>query len=1152
MMRSPFPAARRASAAALTAALVAGGALVAPAAAAAADDPVVTTADLVDASDAQQRWLSVPNSRIVLNPFDGDRDGSELDQTAGPNLPLHLGYYASDEALRMPGLIETYATSGERAEGGGYRQAFAESFDDASDWDARGVATTSEAGITTVTLSEDRGWGHIARTIEVDDVADTRFLTVDVASLGEETSWNVKVADESGSDLPDLQPDSTEAGEATFDLADAYGWEEGPRTLTIKIYAVSDEGTAGSLDVRSLSLDNGADAPWERDDDALVDDFSDASAWSAAADNGRSATLVSDGAQGTVRLGDDAFGAVERSVTVDLDEAPLLSVRVAETSGEWALKVRTEDGGDVELQSDTSRTGLTTVDLADATGWSGEQTFLVKLFHIGADGYTAFDDLAFHAGGTWLDEAESYDNSWTPEALESHGDYADGGTIDVVDAFHDEDAFSRTVTATTDGAALAGSFTGSASWDAERSLLTVEEEFHTYAIAMPHDAEVRFGASVAGLSVSEGEARPLAGDGAWTAELTDGEQVVGVGLAANAPEMTDDAAADAQERALAAAADPAGDRAAWAGFWDDYLTRIPQIEDFSVQRVADGDVTVDEMRHFWFSAWINLEMNVLPATPETGNEFAQLGTGKPSMWMNGTPGTKNVASWDSLLGMQQLVYVDPENAWESFQGMMALVEDGPDATEPSDTEYGTRGELGGESLPSRKAQTAWILYSVTGEKDRLESIYEPLALHLNWERYNMRWVLGENNHFDERDSEFVTSLAYDLEFAIRIAEELGHDEDVAEYEAVISEISESYSEWFFPKGADDDGKVWDTVQKVYLDETRDEPPFGDDTEGEPFRNENGQWVRAGFSFYTSTAFVMDELADESMVKTMDRFVGDYDETAQLAGLGDFAVKAPDIQLITYGLLDMDPIEGSPEPELRDRATVLVNTFLRDMVRSGWFAEVYYADGEPGDPVGARGVRPSLFGISNYIDFVLMSNGVRTDEGDPTFVRLAGATGGVSGLTYRGEALDVDIDGGTLRFSGAAAEGVCDAIDVAEGQTVTWAADCADAEEPGDPGDDAEDGGAGSDDADAGSEDGGSAGDADGGEEGAADAGADPAVPGDADASGSGDAEADGGADAAEPLPATGAENAGAVLALLIALALAGGGALLLRRRAARG
>lgn len=1107
----------RINAGAVAVALVVCGVTAAPAAIA-NTTPEVSTEILADGTDSQQRWLSVPGSRIVLNPFDFGGSGSELDQTAGAELPVHLGYYASDNALQQKHLLETYATSGERVEADAYRAAYSESFDDVDGWSTRGVSARADAGITTIALEGSNEWGHIERTVEVADVADSRYLTIDIASLGADSMWNVKIGGDGEDDLPQLQADSVETGEVTFDLAAAYGWDEGARSVTVKLYAVNKSGQPnGSIDVRSLSLHNGEAPPWTDSSDAVVDDFSDTTGWSTATSAGNSATVISDGDQATVNLSDDGFGAVEREITVDLDSTPLLSVRVADTSGQWALKLSTGSGDDITLQQDTSQTGMLTYDVAGVTGWSGERSFVIKLFHIGAGGHSTFEDLGFHLGAPWLRTANSYANQWLPEALESRGEYA-AGVIDIVDAFHDEDSFSRTVHATTEGAALAGSYDGAASYDAESNLLTIGSEYYTYSIALPENSEVRFGGSVAELSFGGGAATPLDGSGAWAAALpnVDQDAVVGVGLAVNDTRVTADAVAVSRERAAAATQDPSGDRAAWTAFWNDYLNRVPKVQDFSIQRVADGGVTEDEMRHFWYKAWVNLEMNVLPATPETGNEYAQLGTGKPSMWMHGTPGTRNVASWDSLLGMQQLVYVDPENAWASFQGMMALVEDGPLATEPSDEAYGTRGELGGESLPSRKAQTAWILYSVTGDREKLESIYDKLALHLNWERYNMRWVLGENNHFDERDSEFVTSLAYDLGFAIKIAEELGRDADSTHYQSVISEITASYSEWFFPTAADGSGKVWDTVQKIYLDASRAEVPFGDDTEGEPFRNENGQWIRAGFSFYTSTAFVMDELDEESMVAVMDRFLDDYDENAQLAGLGEFAVKAPDIQLIAYGLLDMEPVPGSDEAELRDRATVLINSMIRDMVRSGWFAEVYYAGGEPGDPVGARGVRPSLFGISNYIDFVLMANGVRTDEGDPTFVRLGGATGGVSGLTYLGKSLDVDIDGGTIRFTGEAAASACDAIEVAAGQTVTWAQDCAETDGPGAPDD-----------------------------PGAPDGSGDGA--GDAD-HGAGDVPADVSTGAGGALAITGAGGSVSLL-LLLALTLGIGGFVLIRRRA---
>ncbi|MGO2520893.1 MAG: hypothetical protein ACTH8F_12280, partial [Microbacterium sp.] len=739
----------RIGAGAVAVGLVVGVVAAAPAAMAEAA-PEVSTDLLADATDSQQRWLSVPDSRIVLNPFDFNGSGSELDQTAGSELPLHLGYYASDKALQQKRLLETYATSAGEGEEHLHRMALSEPFDDVGGWSTHGVTARSDAGITTLALEGSNEWGHIERTVEVADAADTRYLTIDIASLSLGSTWNVKIGGDEDDDLPELQADSTETGVATFDLADAYGWEAGARTITVKVYAVNKSGQSDrSIDVRSLALHNGEELPWADSSEALVDDFTDVAAWSTAASAGNSASIASDGDQATVRLGDDGFGAVEREVTVDLESTPLLSVRVADTSGEWALKLSSGSGDDITLQQDTSQTGVMTYDVAGVTGWSGERSFFVKLFHIGAEGHSTLDDLGFHGGEPWLRAASSYENQWRPEALESRAEYADG-KIDVVDAFHDEDSLSRTVHATTEGAALAGSYDGAASYDAELNLLTVTGNYHTYSIALPKDSEVRFGASVAELSFNAGVAMPLDGNGAWVAALRDGSEdaVVGIGLAVNDASVTEDAVAIAQERAAAATQDPTGDREAWRSFWNDYLNSVPQVQDFSIQRVADGGITGSEMRHFWFSAWVNLEMNILPATPETGNEYAQLGTGKPSMWMYGTPGTRNVASWDSVLGMQQLAYVDPENAWASFQGMMALVEGGPLATEPSDKGYGTRGELGGESLPSRKAQTAWILYSVTGDREKLDSVYDKLALHLNWERYNMRWVLGENNHFD--------------------------------------------------------------------------------------------------------------------------------------------------------------------------------------------------------------------------------------------------------------------------------------------------------------------------------------------------------------------------------------------------------------------
>ena len=93
------------------------------------------------------------------------------------------------------------------------------------------------------------------------------------------------------------------------------------------------------------------------------------------------------------------------------------------------------------------------------------------------------------------------------------GVYAEG-TIGTADVFHDEDSFSRTVTATT-SAALAGAYEGAATWDQDTEMLTVVRTDETFSLALPEGVDIRFGASVAELSTGGGSSEPLAGSGAW-------------------------------------------------------------------------------------------------------------------------------------------------------------------------------------------------------------------------------------------------------------------------------------------------------------------------------------------------------------------------------------------------------------------------------------------------------------------------------------------------------------------------------------------------------------------------------------------------------------------------------------------------------------
>lgn len=1024
-------------AAALTAALIAAAA--APAAAVppptattaataattdrAAPTPVPVVDELADTTATQQRWLSVPQSRLVLNPYNFDGNGSELAQNSGPDLPLSNGYYAHDTAIRTTKILQTFVapgpapdteTPGHGGEGpaAAYSADFSSVGQTGSPWALKNLAASVTDGVVSLTTqgSGDH-WGSLEQTVTV-DVSANPLLTVDVPSTN--GLWAVKVAAPGQGDVKLHGDDLQTTGSTTFDLAAKTGWT-GIRTFTLKLFAVGKPGAPATTTFSGVSIHPGG-FPDDGTTPGFADDFTTEStaAWTESS-NGT--TLVSNGSAAVLTLPGSDWGYRARNVTVDIDANPLLSVRVGSDSGMWALKVnRGLSGDDTTLQPDTSQSGVFTYDLAGVTGWTGKTDFFIKLYQVGkgkSGTKTSFDRLSIHPGSAWLSTAKDVTSSWDPTKLGYTASYAGiDGQLTTSDQFTatDPNAYTRQVTSTlaSGSPVVAGPYNGTTRYDDQSNTITVDGADASYAIALPPAAQVRFYDSESALRFGRGgTASPTSASGYWAATLTSGTSTVGVGWAIRDADHPADATAAAS--AIAAIADGATDAASatWTSFWNAYLARVPMVSDFSIQRVADGGVTPEQMRHFYLQAWIGLEMNVLPATPETGNRFAQLGTGKPSMWMNGTPGTRNVASWDSLLGMQQLVYTDPENAWASFQGMMALVNDQVD---PSAYEY---GELGGESLPSRKAQTAWILYQATGDRDRLEGIYHSLKIHLAWEKENMRWVLHGHNYLDERDSEFVASLIFDLEYASKIARLLGHEDDASAWDGWVPELTTDYETWFFPTTADAKGKTWSTVQKTYLDSSRTTAPSADPGEAAPYRNELGQWVDPGWSFYTSTALAIDGLKPEFRDKVRARFEADYDEHKQLAGLGKFAIKAPDAQLLVYGLLD------SGDQQEIDEAEVVIQSLNRDMTLSGLFSEVYYATGEIGKPVGARGVRPSLFGISNLIDNVFLANGVRTSEGDPSFVRLANSTGGVTGLSWMGKRLDVDIDGGKIVLAGDA-------------------------------------------------------------------------------------------------------------------------------------
>jgi hypothetical protein len=77
--------------------------------------------------------------------------------------------------------------------------------------------------------------------------------------------------------------------------------------------------------------------------------------------------------------------------------------------------------------------------------------------------------------------------------------------------------------------------------------------------------------------------------------------------------------------------------------------------------------------------------------------------------------------------------------------------------------------------------------------------------------------------------------------------------------------------------------------------------------------------------------------------------------------------------------------------------------LRDIVRSGnWFSEQYNTTGIP----HPTGVRPSFFGASMMIDFVMMKNGFRYGNGTPMTVNVFDGARSITGIHFGDKEINI--------------------------------------------------------------------------------------------------------------------------------------------------
>lgn len=358
-------------------------------------------------------------------------------------------------------------------------------------------------------------------------------------------------------------------------------------------------------------------------------------------------------------------------------------------------------------------------------------------------------------------------------------------------------------------------------------------------------------------------------------------------------------------------------------FWDDFLRKVPKPENFKLSRVNTFGITEKQVKETYYKAWVFICQNLLYSDSEE-YPFPQICAGKASLWDEGEVRAPFSAAWESFFGIQFYAYIDVDTSWSAFKGLMSLVDE--------------EGMLGGESLPSRKAQTAMLLYKLSGDERSLVDVYPALKRYMKWRINITHWVYGPQKATPYlKDAEFAFSALRDMEYMVEIAQIIGYKDDVKEWKNCIREMKKNCLEWF-----------WETPESL--------PVQYYNIQNESRQKGNTVWVTTGFN--------VDGLLSGKYKQSMIRlFHENYDIDKPFAG---FSIpKYPDMSYTIYGLL---------KHGYKKEANELIEINIRDIIRANSsFAEQYIGEIPKGD-----GVRPSLFGASTIVDFVWLLNHYQYD------------------------------------------------------------------------------------------------------------------------------------------------------------------------------
>lgn len=535
--------------------------------------------------------------------------------------------------------------------------------------------------------------------------------------------------------------------------------------------------------------------------------------------------------------------------------------------------------------------------------------------------------------------ADSFSTAWMPHALPFMAMYADGARVEGEDFFYNESVLIRQVRFNNRSGRyiLKGNYEGRATISGHQ--LVIDNGHIRYAIAVNTPKQTFW--------IEKGQ---------WMTTIdpaTVKEEALTIAIAfADEKEATTALLAKATKALAKGAAAQA--RQKGEAYWNAFLQKVPHPINFQLGLPVASQTKAEDLKKAYYKSWVFTAQNVLPADP-IHFPYPQVCTGKASLWDEGHEKAPFSAAWESFLGIQFYAYIDPATAWKAYKGLLTLVDE--------------EGMLGGESLPSRKAQTAMVLYQLTGDKASLKEVYPALKRYLKWRLKITHWVYGAIRPSEHsKDAEFAFSALVDMEHMQEIARLLNQEEEVSYWQQEHTAFWKQCQDWFWVSPTQPPMQTYNTKSKAH-------------SPGHTI------WVTTGL--YVNTPLKPDYLAS-----FLNRFDKDYDPALPFAGFT--LPKYPDLSYTVYGLLNRGEFA---------KATGVMQANLRDIVKTNAvFAEQYI-----GQDLQPDGVRPSLFGSSAIIDFCMLLNGYKYDRGKIEVLLPGNQAGGVTNIRMRNKTLSIKTD-----------------------------------------------------------------------------------------------------------------------------------------------